>query len=120
MNFRQFLGLDSYDKNADGFKMEHEKKYETIVNALGYESVKRCIPYSIEEIRTAIKTDKYLNNLPIKRWDFASGFSVSGADCKIIGSPLTNLYKKIGVDCYSCADGVCILKTCARMWAEEK
>lgn len=120
MNFRGFLGLDSYDKDNTGKEWTHSEKYQAIVNALGYEAIKECIPFTLDQIKEAIKTDEHLNNLPLKKWDLASGFIMDGANCKLVGSKLTDLYRKIGVNSFSNSDGVCILKECARMWANEE
>lgn len=120
MNFKQFLGVDSLDRMANGTTLTHKEKYETIVNALGYEDVKRCVPFTIEQITEAIKTDEYLNDLAMSKWDMAGGFICSCGEAKLIGSELTNLYRKIGVNSYSPSDSVCILKACARMMVEEK
>lgn len=89
------------------------------INYLGYENVKKCIPFTLAEIKNALPKDEYLNNLPISKWDKAAGFIQSGSNCNFIGSPLTNLYRQKGVNAFSCAQGVSILKECARMWAEE-
>lgn len=118
MNFKQFLGLNSFNKLSNGEELSHSDKYSKIVLALGYENVKKCVPYSPDEIKKAIVEDKYLNTLPIKKWDIAAGFRTDGSQCILIGSRLTGLYNRIGVTSYSCADGVCILKECARMMCE--
>lgn len=44
----------------------HEEKYDAIIDGLGYENVKQYIPFSKTEIVEALKTDKHLNNLPLK------------------------------------------------------
>jgi hypothetical protein len=119
LNFRGFLGLNSFDKDSNGKEWSHKEKYQAIVNALGYEQVKQCIPFELEEIKKAIVKDEYLNNLSMKKWDLASGFINKGAHCQHVGSTLNNLYGKIGVNSFSNSDGVCILKECARMWVEE-
>lgn len=121
MNFNQLLGLNSFQKDVNGNELTHKEKQTKIINLLGYEEVKKCIPFTFDELKKAFATDKYFNNLPLKKWDNASGFVCSGANAKIIGSHLTDvLYKKVGVDCFSLSDGVCILKNCARMWVEEE
>lgn len=98
----------------------YEEKYRAIVNGLGYEDVRRCIPFSLEEIQNALAQDPYLNNLPLQEWDWASGFAKRRADVVPVGSPLVNLYHKAGVTAFSNSEGVCILKECARMWVEKE
>lgn len=99
----------------------HREKYQLIVQALGYEDVKKCIPFTLKQLKKAYCTDTYFNNLPIRNWDYAAGFIASGARCEFVGSSLTRLYKlRCNVDTFSLATGVCILKECARMWCEEE
>ena len=104
-------------------KMSFKQRYETIVNGLGYEAVKRCIPFSREEITEALKTDLYLNNLNIHTWELAADY-IPKPDGTYDRAPLRydglqNLCLSNGVDCYSPSELVCILKRCAVMWAEE-
>lgn len=117
MDFKEAFNLTN--------EMTHTERYTTIINGLGYESVKRCIPFSLEEIRTALKTDKNLNNLPLSIWDRATGFksvkSVSTGKLEYIphNSVLLSLCRNKGITCYSLSELVCILKRCAVMWVEE-
>lgn len=86
----------------------HKEKYQFLVNYLGYEEVKKCIPYSLTEIKNALPKDEYLNNLKLTAWDNAA-----------TGYKLYALYRKKGIKSASLCNGVCILKECARMWANE-
>ena len=96
----------------------HKEKYQFLINYLGYDEVKKCIPFTLAEIKKALPRDEYLNNLPLAKWDRAAGFSPNSS-CKYIGSRLTLLYKEKGITAFSCSNGVSLLKECARMWAEE-
>lgn len=109
---------DKFNVKAEAYA-PHKEKYQYIINLLGYDKVKNCLPFSLEEIKKALKTDKYLNNLPIKTWDNAGGWEQRGADMIRIGSRLQNLLLSRGINAYSPASCVCILKECARMYAEE-
>lgn len=91
--------------------------WKKIVNMIGYEEVKQCIPFSLEELKKS--KDEHFNDLSICKWNRAAGYITNGANCIRIESRLTDLYRKIGVNCYSCSEGVCILKECARMWPDE-
>lgn len=118
MTFEQALNIPKDLKFQEG---GHEKYYRLIIEALGYEDVKKCIPFSVGELKKAYRTDKVFNNLPIRNWDYAAGFIVRGSRCDYIGSSLTRLYKeKCKVDTFSCTTGVCILKECAKMVVEEE
>jgi hypothetical protein len=120
MNINERIGLNWQQVDiATGEKLTHREKYKRIIDVLGYEDVKRCIPFTLDEIRKALKKDENLNNLTLKRWDAAAGFSCPRGECYLIHSQLTNLYRKAGINAFSCSDGVCILKECAKLWAEE-
>lgn len=101
----------------------HEEKYTAIVNGLGFENVKACIPFTREEIAAAYKKDKHLNNLPLKSWDRAAGFtSFVNRHTQIQhylidkSAPFIKLCFSHNVTCISVAECVCILKRCAIMW----
>ena len=117
MNFREAVqpGMTSMEY----LDIPHDERYEAIVNAIGYEDVKQCIPYSLERLKKEFEKDKFMNGTSIEKCDMAAGFICKYGNAKYIGSRLTNLYRRIGVDTFSCSDGVCILKCCARMWIKE-
>ena len=111
MTFKEALNLTP--------EMSHDEQYTKIVMALGYQDVKKCIPFSLEQIKKALPKDEHLNNLSMDKWNRASGFICKGKDCTFVGSPLVYLYHRIGVDTFSNSQGVCILKRCAEMWASK-
>lgn len=101
----------------------HIEKYTTIVNGLGFENVKHCLPYTKQEIAAAYKKDKHLNNLSINSWDRAVGFSPFVNPRTQIQNYLIHrdtafikLCYSHNVTCFSVAECVCILKRCAVMW----
>lgn len=106
-NVRQFLGLDSFDTNAEGVKMSHNEKYEAIVNAIGLERCIHYLPASKEKIIRALKTDEHLNNIKLEEWD---------AQHHSFKSQLV----RIGINLISLSDTVCTLKCAARMYAEQE
>lgn len=120
MNIEKALGLNPMGR----FDYDHSTYYSMIIDFLGYEKVKNCVPFTKEEICKAIKKDKNLNNLPLKKWDYAGGWAVTETKYNQyvypVASYLRFLLKEKGITCYSCAEGVCILKECARRMAEEK
>ena len=97
----------------------HDERYEAIVNAIGYEDVKRCIPYNLERLKKEFEKDRHMNGTRIEEWDKAAGFICKYGNAMYVGSMLTALYRRIGVDTFFCSGGVCILKCCARMWIKE-
>lgn len=120
MNIYEYLGLDKRDTDGTGRRWEHDEIFTAIVNALGFEAVRSCLPFSKQELSDAIQRDKYLN-IALPRsfdWDAAAGFKVITNRSQRyihIGSKLTNLCNAIGITKISPADGICILKRCAHM-----
>lgn len=98
----------------------YKEKYYKIIQLFGFEEVKKCVPFTLEELKEAYKEDEYLNNLPMEKFDLAAGFKTKDQDVIFIGSQLTDLYKKYGVDTFSVVTGVCILKECAREWVKRE
>jgi hypothetical protein len=109
------LGITTKERLA----MDHHEYYQRVIDLIGYEKVKDCVPYTLEEIKEAYPKDEHLNNLPMKAWDVASGFHVVTTrydqNYYPINSHLRKLLKEIGINSYSNMEGVCILKECARM-----
>lgn len=108
---------------ATGEELTHSEQWGRVINALGYEDVKRCIPFTLSEIKNALQHDEYLNNLSMSTWDAAGGWRAhttrNGQTYYQTASPLTGLLRKAGVTSFSPSDSVCILKEAARLWAEE-
>lgn len=121
MNFREFICLDSHDRDRKTGKMvEHREKYRRIIEKLGgISAIQPYIPYSVEELREAYKKDAYFNSLSMRNWDIASGFWTSLGNCeRIHGAPILRLYARHGVTLVSNAESVCVLKEAARMLVE--
>lgn len=120
MNFNEALNIpEELEFQEGGFR----KKYQMIIKALGYENVKQCIPFTIEQLKKSYREDEHFNNLSLGKWDMAAGFNTGrhGEICVLVRSRLTYLYlEKCKVNAFSCSTGVCILKECARMWVEEQ
>lgn len=113
MNLKEKFGVDH--------NTEHDKKYRTIVSALGYNRVRELLPWNDEELKAAYSKDSAFNSIPIKEWDCIAGFRcvvnqrTGTEDIRHFLSPLKNMLYEIGVDTYSPAELVCILKQCAKM-----
>lgn len=110
-------------KNADidtitGDKLTHSEIYTRAINLLGgLDAIIPYIPFELEEIKEALKTDERLNNLKMQKWDLASGFHCHAANVTFIGGGVWHLYRKAGITSASNAQGVCLLKEAARQWA---
>lgn len=122
MTFSEAINI----KNANidtitGETIPHREIYTRAINACGgLDVVIPYIPFTLEEIKKALKKDEHLNNLSMKKWDLASGFIASGMDCKFVGGGVWNLYCRAGINSASNAQGVCLLKEAARQWAERE
>jgi hypothetical protein len=108
MTIREYLGLDSYDKDKEGKEMTHEDKYIKLVTSMGYEEVKKCLPTPHTRIIEALDHgDEYLNSIGIGTWDSCA-------------QRLDSLYRKLGITCISLAERVCTLKRCAHMMYKKR
>lgn len=105
--------------NVTNEEISHREKWGRVINALGYEEVKCCVPFTLAEIKEALPKDKHLNNLPLPTWDRAGGWQCERGGAYRIPSALTPVLRNAGVTSYSPSDCVCILKETARLWAEE-
>ena len=103
-----------------GETISHRDIYTRAINLFGgLDAVIPYIPFTLEQIKQALETDEHLNNLPMARWDSASGFT-SGRQGNVvfIGGGVWRLYSKAGINAASNSQGVCLLKEAARQWAE--
>ena len=121
MTIREFLGVDSYDKRPDGSELGHEEKYVMVVNKLGLEECIKHIPATKAEVAKALaKGDRYLNTIPIRKWDAAAGFRQDGGHVSRTGGGLYEVMWDNGLRSVSLAECNCTLKAAARIWAEER
>ena len=112
-----------------------EEKYKTVVKYLGEEKVRSFLPVDdIDHLKRSYSNDKHLNNIPLKKWDAASGYypATDKSGRQIYKQLGKNYYSKDNphnlaellmandITSFSVSECVCILKECARMWAEEE
>ena len=93
------------------------------MNGLGYENVKKFVPFSAAEIANALaKKDKHLNTLPLSSWDRASGYRIITMQNRQNYIPtemgLASYVMLQGINAFSLSELVCILKRCAVMEIE--
>lgn len=123
MTFNEFIGVRNANIDIEtGVEVPHQYIYRrAIMRFGGLDAIKPLIPFSVVQVREALaKGDEHLNTLDIRKWDSAAGFYVKGYDCKIMPSPIWNLYRQHHVTSASCSQGVCLLKEAARMLAERR
>ncbi|MBD5585142.1 MAG: hypothetical protein HDQ88_08670 [Clostridia bacterium] len=106
------------DENLD-FDQKYDKAIE---NLGGLAALKDYVPFTEEQIRTALKKgDNHLNTLPLHVWNTAAGFT-QGKNGKmtLTYSPLWMLFARNGIRSASPSDCVCLLKRVAtRMTTEQ-
>lgn len=120
MTFNELCGVRSGNIDVEtGVEITHSEKYQRAIRALGgLEAVVPFIPFSKYAIVRALRDgDEHLNSLPLSAWDRAAGFVGVGKYFRCVQGALWGLYAKRGVTSASCADGVCLLKEAARLWA---
>lgn len=123
MDFKTAIHVDCYNRDlSTGVELSHQEIYGRMIELLGgVETVWKCVPFTLGEIRHALCSDQHLNNLPMRQWDAAAGFveyvnmKSKTKEMRRIRSPLQILLQKAGVTCYSPAECVCVLKECARL-----
>ena len=123
MTFSEFIGVHNANIDIEtGEQLSHQYIYRrAIMRFGGLKAIEPFIPFSLEEIKKALaKGDEHLNTLDMRKWDNASGFYCQGSECRIIPSPIWNLYRQHHVTSVSCSQSVCLLKEAARWLAERK
>ena len=104
---------------------DYNTRYDIIIDNLGYNLVKTLVPVSKQTIIESLKTDPYLNNISITKWDNAAGFKMiinqtrSMIPVYTSNNHLCKLCAEKGVTSFSPAELVCILKRCAVRMASE-
>lgn len=119
------MAMSFSEKYKKPFRSESAEKqynltYSSAIEDLGFEELVRCLPYTLEVLHEKYKDDKHFNNTSLKAWDLASGFIVTGNRVSLCGSTLRAMLLEKGINTYSCAEGVCLLKFVARKLVEEQ
>lgn len=118
MNIDERLGITWKDD------MPFREKYGKVVALIGLENLKPLMPEDVETLAKKYEKDNALNNIPLQRWDAIAGnsafISKSGRQLYLSGnSSLKSLLQKNGINEYSPAQLVCILKEAAAEIVEE-
>lgn len=121
MTFSEFVGVDSYGRDlATGEKLSHSEKYGRAIRRLGAAEVWRYVPYDIDVLCDKYRDDPYFNNTPIRTWDWAAGFETyvdrksKTENIRWLHSGLSQYMVQKGLNIFSPAECVCVLKECAR------
>ena len=118
MNINERLGISWKDD------IPHREKYGRVVALIGLDNLRLLMPEDIETLAKKYKKDNALNNIPLKLWDAIAGNSAyidkSGRQLYLSGnSSLKSLLQRNGINEYSPAQLVCILKEAAAEIVEE-
>lgn len=118
MNIDERLGITWKDN------IPHREKYGKVVALIGLENLKPLMPGNVETLAKKYEKDNALNNIPLQQWDAIAGNSAfinkSGRQLYLSGdSSLKYLLHKNGINEYSPAQLVCILKEAAAEIVEE-
>ena len=52
----------------------HEEYLDAVVEKIGLDNLKPCLPVSLTELKDAYTKDIHLNNIPLRQWDRACGY----------------------------------------------
>lgn len=118
MNIDERLGISWKDD------IPFREKYGKVVALIGLENLKPLMPEDVETLAKKYEKDNALNNIPLGRWDAIAGNSAfvdkSGRQVYRSGnSSLKSLLQRNGINEYSLAQLVCILKEAAAEIVEE-
>lgn len=126
MNIEEAVGVKNYTDIKTGEELSFEEFYGRVIDHLGgAEAVKPYLPAPLDEIREKLKRDPHLNNIPLRSWDAAAGFSYetlrNGIRAyKPTGLGFWGLLRMHGITSMSCAQGVSILKEAAHILLKEE
>ena len=87
----------------------YAETYKILIEDIGIDMIKPYIPFTREQIVKALKEDKYLNNLPLTKWDLAAN-NLRNVNLKNI---------KLNISAWSLSERVCLLKESAILWANQ-
>lgn len=111
MNIKEFVGVDSYNRIENGVELTHEEFYSRVIQKMGgLDAIIPYIPYDFKTLKDAYTINIYFNTseTSLRGWDSAAS------------NMMNALCNKYGITCISLSEGVCILKTAAKMWMDRK
>lgn len=122
MNLNRFIGLGKDCCYPDGTTLTHSEFCNKIIEKLGgLNIIIPFIPFTLVEIVDALEKDKHLNTLSVEKWDAAAGFRFEYGKYNLIHHlGIAQLYQRMKINSFSCSDGVSLLKSAARLWAERE
>lgn len=126
MDLRRFANVDAFLRDLDtGKEIKWEEYMRRIIDKLGLRNIERYLPYTINHLKEKLKEDVNLNNTYLEHWETCAGMVRSiNRKTKILEyipsyNGLSALFVRNGITCFSCSDGVCVLKEAARILVRE-
>lgn len=52
----------------------YDEYLDAVVEKIGLENLKPCLPVSLDELKEAYAKDIHFNNIPLQKWDVACGY----------------------------------------------
>lgn len=52
----------------------YDEYLDAVVEKIGLENLKPCLPVSLDELKEAYAKDIHFNNIPLRKWDVACGY----------------------------------------------
>lgn len=100
------------------------KNYREIVNELiknlGWDSVKKLVPFPTEILLEEAKKDKELKTIRQSLWECSTGFIEQNGTLIQVESRFRKVLKEIGILSYTMPDAICILKEIASLIIEKE
>lgn len=121
MDFKTAIRVHKCDIDMDtGERLSHSEIYGRMIDKLGgVDAVWECVPFTLADIQTALRTDKSLNSLDMELWDLAGGWYPyrgrgGSEEYRPCYSRLRDMLRNAGITIFSPSECVCTLKECAR------
>lgn len=104
---------------------DYEGAYHSLIDYIGIDKLRDCIPLSDEELKRAYQKDRHFNSISIRRWDAWTGnYSYrtkdDTEDYRRCDSSIKRLMNNAGINIFSVSECVSLLKNTARIWVESQ
>lgn len=128
MTLYKLANVDNYLRDLDnGNKLEWREYMARVIDKLGIENIKPYIPFDMKTLLQHYQNgDVHFNRTNIRTWDNAGGYYTTQStgtgkfDYHLKGYGLGYFLRHNGINVFSPADIVCILKEAARILCERE
>lgn len=102
----------------------NEVYMKAVIEKIGLDKLKKCLPEKLPVLCEAYKTDKNLNNIPLKKWDQACGYLVFNTQPPHYKAQPWNTFQRLLAENFQqtlpVSHSVSILKHAARMLIQQE